>query len=204
MKRREAGFTMVELLVVAAIIVILAAMSFPAISNYMRNYRIRGALQGVSSQIQAARTKSIMRNVNRATLFVVLPDTNNPAFFTRYQWVIPEQQPPFSNLTALLADPVQAGPVNILPVGMRFLPNGVSPSLGFSRLGALCDPALTCGAPPVALATTPDPPPAAVACPNCIAWNPGTGESSVTIRQDQSDLERTVTVITGGRVLAQP
>jgi prepilin-type N-terminal cleavage/methylation domain-containing protein len=204
MKRREAGFTLIELVTVVAIILILAAISIPAISEFLRNYKIRGALTQVTSQIQAARTKSIMRNVNRATLFVVLPDTANPAIFTRYQWVMPDQVPAFRDLPTLLLDPAQVGPVQTLPTGLRFLANGVSPTLGFSRLGALCDPAATCGLPAVAQATTPDPPPAAVACVNCIAWNPLTGESSVTIRQDQSGLDRTVTVITGGRVMAQP
>lgn len=204
MKRRETGFTLIEVLMVVAIIMILSAISLPAISEYLRNYKIRGALQQVTGQIQAARTKSIMRNVNRATLFVVLPDTTNPAIFTRYLWVVPDQVPPFRDLPTLLADPAQSGPINTLPLGIQFLANGVSPSLGFSRLGALCDPEMTCGLPKVDLATTLDPPPAGVACVNCIAWNPLTSESSVTIRQDQSGLDRTVTVIAGGRVMAQP
>jgi hypothetical protein len=155
-------------------------------------------------QLQAARTKSIMRNVNRGTLFVVLPDTDNPLIFTRYQYVVPDQVPAFRDLPTLMADPAQAGPVNILPLGMRFLDNGGFPTLGFSRLGALCDPANTCGTPAVAMATAADPPDPAVACVNCIAWNPGTGESSVTLRNDQSGMQRTVSVITGGRVIAQP
>jgi prepilin-type N-terminal cleavage/methylation domain-containing protein len=204
MKRQEAGFTVIELLIVVAIIVILAAISLPAIMQYIRNYRMQGALQSVVGQLQSARTKAIMRNVNRGTLFVVLPDTTNPLIFTRYQWVIPDQSPAFRDLPTLMADPASAGPVNLLPLGMRFLDNGGFPTLGFTRLGALCDPANTCGTPVVAKATVGDPPPAATACINCIAWNPLTSEASVTLRNDQTGIERTVSVIAGGRVLAQP
>ena len=66
---------------------------------------------------------------------------------------------------------------------MRFLANGGFPSLGFTRLGALCDPANDLRHPARGHGHGADPPPAGVACVNCIAWNPLTGESSVTLLQ---------------------
>ena len=56
----------------------------------------------------------------------------------------------------------------------------------------------------MAKAIVTDPPPAGVACVNCIAWNPLTSESSVSLLNDQTGIQRTVTVIAGGRVVAQP
>jgi len=200
MKRKDAGFTLIELLVVVGLIVILSAISLPAISQYIRNYQIRGALQQVASEIQTARTKAIMRNVNRGALFLVLPDPIDPATFNRFQWVLPDQTIPaggWRTLDLLQADPAQVGPVKTLPMGVRFVVTaGAAPSIGFTRLGASCDPAAGCGTPPVD-------PGAAVVCPNCIVFDAATGVSTMTLRQDLTGLIRTVTVMTGGRVMVQ-
>ena len=200
MKRKDAGFTLIELLVVVGLIVILSAISLPAISQYIRNYQIRGALQQVASEIQTARTKAIMRNVNRGALFLVLPDPIDPAMFNRFQWVLPDQTMPAGGwraLDLLQADPAQVGPVKTLPTGVRFVVTaGAAPSIGFTRLGATCDPVAGCGTPPVD-------PGAAVVCPNCIVFDAATGVSTMTLQQDLTGLIRTVTVMTGGRVMVQ-
>jgi hypothetical protein len=181
---------------------VLAAISVPALNEYLRNYRIRGATQSLASGLSQARTKAIMKNVNRGTLFVILPDPGAPTVFNRYQWVVPDQSltalvPAYRDLGALLADPAQTSPVYSLPGGVQFVPNGNVDLLGFTRLGAMCDPAADCGAPPVPLG-------AALPCPNCITFNALTGTSTVTLQQDRDNQTRTVTILTGGRVLAQP
>lgn len=200
MKRKDAGFTLIELLVVVGLIVILSAISLPAISQYLRNYQIRGALQQVASEIQTARTKAIMRNVNRGALFFIFADPIDPALFNRFRWVLPDQTMPaggWRDLDVLLADPAQVGPVKTLPQGVRFVVTaGASPAIGFTRLGATCDPAAGCGTPPVD-------PGAAIFCPDCIVFDPATGVSTMTLRQDLTGLIRTVTVMTGGRVTVQ-
>lgn len=199
MKTKQAGFTLIELLVVVGIIVILAAISLPAILQFIRNYRINGAAQQVAGEVQAARTKAIMRNVNRGVLFLVMPDPNNPALFNRYQWVLPEQVAPvggYVTLDQLQLLPAQAGPVKALPDGVTFVNAGTAPSVGFTRLGASCDPAAGCGIPVVAQG-------AAVLCPTCINFDPVAAQSTLTLTQEISGLTRTVTIMTGGRVLAQ-
>ena len=216
MKNRQAGFSLIELLTVVAIIGILAAVSFPAISTYMKNYEIAGGAQQVGSEIQLARTKGIMRNVNRAALFMVLPDANpvNPP--NRYQWVLPDQAvlkacpawlgppvcpplPPggYRNVGALQADPAQTGPIRTLPRGLQFVTNGNRGGVGFTRLGAQCDLVGSgCGAPLIDDT-------GATMCPDCVNFDAVSGQSTVTVLQPQTGLQRTITVLAGGRVLAQ-
>ena len=83
-----AGFSLIELLMVVAIIAIMAAVAIPAISRYFRNYQINSAVREVSGEIQAARNKAVMKNVNFGSVFyvrsattyrVALEDDQNPA-----------------------------------------------------------------------------------------------------------------------------
>ena len=177
MKNRQKGFSLIELMTVVAIIGILAAMAFPAISRYVRNYQIEGGAQQVTSEVQLARTKAIMRNVNRAALFMVLPDTNPANPPNRYQWVLPDQSilkvgdprfpaGGFRNVGDLQADPAQAGPIRVLPQGLQFVTvGGNRGGVGFTRLGAQCDlTASGCGTPLIDDT-------GAIMCPTCVTFD---------------------------------
>jgi len=63
-RRPEQGFSLVEMMIVVAIIMVMAAISLPSIGQYMRNYKIRGAAQNVASTLQSARGKAIATNTN--------------------------------------------------------------------------------------------------------------------------------------------
>src|SRR5688572_25646111 len=65
------GFSMVELMVVVGIIMVLLAVTGPAILNYLRTYRIRGAVQNLTGDLQAARNRAVMKNVNLGVTVVV-------------------------------------------------------------------------------------------------------------------------------------
>src|SRR5688500_10873357 len=87
-----AGFSLIELLVVMAIIVIMTAVAVPAISRYFQNYKIRGAVQAVGGEITTARNKAIMKNVNFGVVFLIESDAQGRP--TRYQYLIEDDQTP--------------------------------------------------------------------------------------------------------------
>ena len=74
--RGPLGFSLVELIVVLAIIAIMAAVLLPMLASYLRLYRIRGAMQQVASDISTARMRAISKNANLGVIFAVVgPDT---------------------------------------------------------------------------------------------------------------------------------
>jgi len=200
------GFSLIELLVVVGIIAILAAVSLPMISNFLRIYKIRGASQEVAKEIQATRGRAISKNVNFGMVFLIVDNTS-------YRWVAEDDtnsaDPTFvANTRVTLTDALdtsiaasagQRGPVNFLPRGIEFsqacagLPAGTwEGGMRFNRLGAWCVPSGT-----------------AEPCP---AIGPGadfvltssTGAGAVIcLQQVQTGLTRTVSVATGGRVQTQ-
>jgi type II secretory pathway pseudopilin PulG len=184
---------MIELLVVAAIIAIGAAMALPNIAGFVRSARIRGATQEVKAQITTARAKAIMKNVNNGVVFVTLSDTT-------YRYVIEDDMtgPPFEPLpldvATVLSGPEpnpQAGPLMQLPTGVRFV-LGTHQAFRFDRLGTWHDPG-DASMPRNDLVVLPGDPKYLT---NNNAACPG---SSIKIEQPETGLRRVVCVGTGGR-----
>ncbi len=70
-KRSDSGFTLLEVLVVLAIIGTMAAVALPNVMEYLKVYRIRGASQQLAGAIQEARMKAITKSSNWGTVFVI-------------------------------------------------------------------------------------------------------------------------------------
>jgi prepilin-type N-terminal cleavage/methylation domain-containing protein len=62
------GFSMIELVVVLAIIAITSTIAIPMGINYIRNYEVIGAAQNVASQMQMTRAQAVRRNSRRGML----------------------------------------------------------------------------------------------------------------------------------------
>src|SRR5512139_3181767 len=128
--RRERGFSLIEMLIVAVIIAIMAAVALPNIGQYIRNYRIKGAAQLVAGELNAARSRAIMSNTNLGVSFVVV-DRDSFRF-------VQEDIEDSSN--------ARLSGLKRLPTGVIFVQTALAdggPTLRFLRLGGFCNPAST-------------------------------------------------------------
>jgi prepilin-type N-terminal cleavage/methylation domain-containing protein len=61
-RKKESGFSLIELLVIMVIIAILAAIAIPGFSAWLPNYRLRQAARDVYSNLQRAKVNAIKSN----------------------------------------------------------------------------------------------------------------------------------------------
>ena len=81
-KRHEKGVTLIELVIVMAIIGIMALFMTPSIGDWVQNYRIKQAARDIASDLQFARMKAISARkyctvAFTATGYVIFPDYDN-------------------------------------------------------------------------------------------------------------------------------
>jgi prepilin-type N-terminal cleavage/methylation domain-containing protein len=191
--RGQGGFSIVELLIVVAVIAIMAAVALPNLAGYLRNYRIRGASQQVAGEIQNARMKAITQNVNRGITFAVV-DADS------YRWV--------SDDAEARGDDPYLGTLLDLPTNVRFdQAAGGATSIRFNRLGSACAPGTgACGtAFPVNFyasgesgRATLSPAPA-----NTYIGLAPAGGWIITVREQTTQLTRQIRISPGGRVSPQ-
>lgn len=192
------GFSMIELLIVVALIVVMAAVALPNIAGYLRQAKVRGAMQQVAGEMQTARNKAIVKNTNEGVAFAVV-DADTYRFY-----VADDDDPLLPPGTSPL------GPLHQLPGGVTFVPAAL-PGFAFNRLGAACQ--FGVGGCPMTLLTAPT---LAMLCPtgpemarctdntqgNYVGTD-GAGAFFVTVIENTTQLQRRVDVGPGGRVVTQ-
>jgi prepilin-type N-terminal cleavage/methylation domain-containing protein len=77
--KSKAGFTIIEVIIVMAIIGIIATVAIPGFSSWLPNYRLRLAGQELLSSFQLAKTTAIKRNTNCTVIFSV-PSLSPPRY----------------------------------------------------------------------------------------------------------------------------
>ena len=68
-KKRELGFTMIELMVAVGIFAIMAAIAIPGFSVWLPNYRLKHAARDMFSNFQLAKLTAIRRGSNCTITF---------------------------------------------------------------------------------------------------------------------------------------
>jgi prepilin-type N-terminal cleavage/methylation domain-containing protein len=192
------GFSLVELMIVVAMIAVLAAIGLPNLVGYMRQAKVRGAMQQVAGELQTARNKAIVKNTNEGVVFAVI-DANTYRFIIQD---IPASPPPSP-------EPLKSvGAIHELPTGVTFLP-ATLPGIAFDHLGRACKFGPGC---PVGSGEEPT---QAELCPTasdlqlCTDFTPGSyisegsGSFFVEMVENTTGLRRRVEVAPGGRVVTQ-
>lgn len=79
------GFTLVETLVVLAIVGVLAAISIPAVNSVMNSYNLNSAGQSVLSQLTLARQEALANNCQVEVRFYQMPNAKGAMVYRAIQ-----------------------------------------------------------------------------------------------------------------------
>ena len=111
---KQSGFTLIELIVIIAIVAVFAGIAVPNFLSYMPKYRLNGAARQVMGDLMAARMKAVKEN-NRFKVFFldnhqykILDDDNNNNVEDSGEWTNTKDiQREYSDVTfSATADPI--------------------------------------------------------------------------------------------------
>lgn len=118
------GFTLVELVIVVAITLVLAAIAIPLVQGSLRSFSLKSAVASLTGAIQSTRYQAIFHGCQYQIAF-------NAAAYNYTIW----SAAPAANGQACLAAPVQVG--NAIPLAGNGLTLNASVTLQFSPSGTV-------------------------------------------------------------------
>jgi prepilin-type N-terminal cleavage/methylation domain-containing protein len=141
----DQGFSMVELMIVIAVMLILAAVSVPALMNTVSDVNLRYAATNMSGLLQTARIQAVRKNVFYGVLPVTLP-SGDAAYFVNLQgatYVPGNPVVPLGTQLQVFQGVGSGAPGEgafVAGLGFTVAPGGVVPS--FNARGLPCSPTL--------------------------------------------------------------
>jgi Tfp pilus assembly protein FimT len=179
MRKQEAGFSVIEVTVVAAVTMITIGLAAPSITGAIETYRFNSDVQSVAATIRSARFTAVASNVTMRVRFNC-PVTGQ----MRVVEVIGDARDTASDRCDLSAYPYPAADQD-----SATLPNNDGPILQMASSTDL--PTAVSG---VQISTA-GRVVAITGCPACSAGSPG---ATMTMGDDRSDTERSITVSASG------
>lgn len=95
--KQRAGFTLVEVIIVMALITILASVAFPMILDWLPNMRLKSAARDLYANMQETKIQAIKQNQEWAIVFD--PGSNNYHICSDPGPVVPPNPPNWSSLS---------------------------------------------------------------------------------------------------------
>jgi prepilin-type N-terminal cleavage/methylation domain-containing protein len=119
--RPQGGYSLVELLVVVAIIGMLSLVTVPPMLGYMRQIKVRSATRELNTDLRFARQRAITQN--NPVAFSFLPgDADADPGFEKAKYILYDRGPAIPNTTPQRYNWIQYGPIRYLD-GVYFLPS---------------------------------------------------------------------------------
>lgn len=133
---RAGGFTLIEMMIVVAIISIATILGIPSYRAWMQNTQIYNAAESAENGLQKAKAQAVKRNANVEFVLVTNPGGTNPAWLIQLPGnTVPCPIPSGTASTTLLECSTNEGAKNVVAVAT---PTGAT-TITFNSLGGVAN-----------------------------------------------------------------